>query len=315
MRDTLRRIANWVLSSLIRKSARLNTFVGIAAVGTSLIFGSFLWVTLQALWQNFANVLMPIMVMIIVGYSTLLIHMLIEIRRSISSRDALGTFFAFFEFLLLVVTTFALFSTGVRGFFGRAVNIGLGEGILPLEARIVATVALLLPFSFLLISGLSFLVISVSSSVRLEVFRTFEPVSVTQAVTVSPSRGEPHVRLVGDDYVVNRSSHERTKSLSGEAVLYFKNDGETPTTMFPIEWSNFFDPKLRITLELPRQPTYDIEPNRVVTLRPRISIDSPVGIVKAIEGLGGSIPFQITHRFSSQSGEKRQSGEFKVKLE
>lgn len=83
--------------------------------------------------------------------------------------------------------------------------------------------------------------------------------------------------------------------------------------MFPIDWSNFQEADLRIVLDLPAQPTYDIEPNKVLTLRPRINIEAQMGIIEAIDKRGGAISVSIKFRYTTQSGEKRVEGKFVVR--
>jgi len=116
---------------------------GIAAV---LVYGSFTVMMIQALWWNFANVLDPVKVAIFAGYFVLISHLIILIRR----RSLVITL----DLLLLLASLFALWNQ-IQGFFARGYFIGLGEEILPLEVRVIVTIALFLPLVFLFVAGLS----------------------------------------------------------------------------------------------------------------------------------------------------------------
>jgi hypothetical protein len=125
-------------------------FSGIAA---ALVYGSFMIMTIQALWWDWANVLDPVKVAIFAGYFVLVSHLIILIRR----RSLLMTF----DLVLLVASLLALWNQ-IRGFFSQPVFIGLGEGVLPLEVRSIVTVALFLPLVFLFVAG-----VSIGSAIRL----------------------------------------------------------------------------------------------------------------------------------------------------
>jgi len=64
----------------------------------------------------------------------------------------------------------------IQGFYGRAAYIGLGEEILPLEVRVVVTLAFILPIVFLLVAGLSFIfIIAIRKFVEAFLKRLREP--------------------------------------------------------------------------------------------------------------------------------------------
>jgi hypothetical protein len=113
------------------------------------------------------------------------------------------------------------------------------------------------------------------------------------------------VRLVGDDYPVNRSQLS-PQSLMGSMTLRFQNGGNLLTSLFPIDWDNFATNNLRIVLELPNQDMRNIQPNEAITLTPSIHIESPIGIVNALSSVGGTANLMIRYRFTAPLGRQVQ---------
>lgn len=122
------------------------TLLLFSGMATILVYTSFTLMVLQALWWNFTNVLDPVKVAIFAGYFVLVSHLLVMVRR----RNVL----LIFDLALLLASLYALWSQ-VQGFVGRGVYIGLGEPILPIELRVVISIALILPLAFVVLAGLA----------------------------------------------------------------------------------------------------------------------------------------------------------------
>ena len=98
----------------------------------------------EALWLNFADVLWPVKAAIVSGYAVLIAHSAVSLARRRGP--------SFIE-LLLVIVSLVAFWEPVLAFFGRGSFVGLGEAILPLEIRVIITIAMLLPVGYLMLSS------------------------------------------------------------------------------------------------------------------------------------------------------------------
>jgi len=151
------KIESWG-SSFILELIKFNWFTVLAAASTVIVFGSFVAMTMQALWWNYADVLLPMKVAIPMGYGAILFHMLRQVMLYLKKHEPGSALIAIIEFIMFGGSIFAL-QRAFQGFYGRAVYIGLGEEILPLEVRVVVTLAFILPIVFLLTAGFSFIFI------------------------------------------------------------------------------------------------------------------------------------------------------------
>ena len=150
------RITNWAYS-FVFEFLKPSWFTAIAGASTVAVFGSFIIMIFQALWWNFADVLLPLKVAIPMGYGAVLFHMLRQVYLYLKKREPGSALIATIEFIMFAGSIAALLDL-IMGFYGRGVYIGLGENILPIEVRIVVTLAFILPIVFLGIAGLIFLV-------------------------------------------------------------------------------------------------------------------------------------------------------------
>ena len=150
------RITSWGVSFLL-ELVELNWFTALAAASTVVVFGSFVAMTMQALWWNYADVLLPMKVAIPMGYGAILFHMLRQVMLYFKKREPGSALIALIEFIMFSGSLFAL-RNAIQGFYGRVVPIGLGDEILPQEVRVVATLAFILPIVFLLAAALSFII-------------------------------------------------------------------------------------------------------------------------------------------------------------
>jgi len=151
------KIESWG-SSFILELIKFNWFTVLAAASTVIVFGSFVAMTMQALWWNYADVLLPMKVAIPMGYGAILFHMLRQVMVFLKKQEPGSALIAIIEFIMFSGSIFAL-QGAFQGFYGRAAYISLGEEILPLEVRVVVTLAFILPIVFLLTAGLSFIFI------------------------------------------------------------------------------------------------------------------------------------------------------------
>jgi len=153
------KIESWG-SSFILELMEFNWFTALAAASTVIVFGSFVAMTMQALWWNYADVLLPMKVAIPMGYGAILFHMSRQVMLYLKKHEPGSALIAIIEFIMFSGSIFAL-QRAIQGFYGRAAYISLGEEILPLEVRVVVTLAFILPIVFLLAAGLSFVFINV----------------------------------------------------------------------------------------------------------------------------------------------------------
>jgi len=153
------KIESWGLSFIL-ELMEFNWFTALAAASTVIVFGSFVAMTMQALWWNYADVLLPMKVAIPMGYGAILFHMSRQVMLYLKKHEPGSALIAIIEFIMFSGSIFAL-QRAIQGFYGRAVYIGLGEEILPLEVRVVVTLAFILPIVFLLAAALSFIFINV----------------------------------------------------------------------------------------------------------------------------------------------------------
>jgi len=168
------KIESWGLSFIL-ELMEFNWFTALAAASTVIVFGSFVAMTMQALWWNYADVLLPMKVAIPVGYGALLFHMSRQVMLYLKKHEPGSALIAIIEFIMFSGSIFAL-QRAIQGFYGRAAYIGLGEEILPLEVRVVVTLAFILPIVFLLVAGLSFIfIIAIRKFVEAFLKRLREP--------------------------------------------------------------------------------------------------------------------------------------------
>jgi hypothetical protein len=152
---TSKKITEWG-ASFISELMQFNWFTVLAAVSTGVVFGSFMVMTIQALWWNNADVLLPMKVAIPMGYGVILFHMFREFTLCFKKHQAGPALIATIEFIMFFGSIFALKNT-ILGFYGQEVHIGLGEAILPFEVRVVVTLSLILPIVFLFVATLAFI--------------------------------------------------------------------------------------------------------------------------------------------------------------
>jgi hypothetical protein len=139
-----------------RLASRLAKFGWLLAVGlicTVAIFGSYIFVTLQALWWPFlgrADMLTPIKVAVISGYGALLAYVVKGLAKSVIAKD-IGAILADGVLLVLFVSALYVLRTSILTFYSASSFIPLlSEDILPWEARVISTFAIVLPIFFLL---------------------------------------------------------------------------------------------------------------------------------------------------------------------
>jgi len=151
------KIESWGLSFIL-ELIEFNWFTALAAASTVIVFGSFVAMTIQALWWNHADVLLPMKVAIPMGYGAILFHMSRQVMLYLKKHEPGSALIAIIGFIMFSGSIFAL-QRAFQGFYGQVVYIGLGEEILPMEVRVVVTLAFILPIVFLLAAGLSFIFI------------------------------------------------------------------------------------------------------------------------------------------------------------
>jgi hypothetical protein len=133
----------------ILASAWLVTLGVISAV---LIFGTYVVVTLQALWSPLlgtADILLPVKLALATGYGVLFLHVGSRIHACLRGRELAGALATVFELALFIGPLVAL-RTSISEFLSRGSFIYLGEGVLPWEVRTISTFAYSLPVVFLL---------------------------------------------------------------------------------------------------------------------------------------------------------------------
>jgi len=151
------RIVKWGVS-FISDLMQFSWFMVLTVVSTGFVFGSFIVMTIHALWWNNADVLLPMKVAIPMGYGTILFHMLREFTLCLKKRETGSALIATIEFVMFFGSIFAL-KNAILGFYGQMVYIHLGEAVLPFEVRVVVTLALILPIVFLFVTTSAFTVI------------------------------------------------------------------------------------------------------------------------------------------------------------
>lgn len=76
---------------------KFNWFTIWAIISTIAVFGSFILITVQALWWNFADVLLPMKIAIPTGYGAVLLHMTRQVIRYSKSKEPEATLVAAIE--------------------------------------------------------------------------------------------------------------------------------------------------------------------------------------------------------------------------
>jgi hypothetical protein len=117
-----------------------------------MIFGSYVVITLQALWSpvlGMADILLPVKVALLTGYGVLFFHVGRRLYASLRGKEPTGALATLFELALFIGPLIAL-RTSISEFLGRGSFIYLGEGVLPWEVRTISTFAYILPVAVLL---------------------------------------------------------------------------------------------------------------------------------------------------------------------
>jgi len=159
-------LATILFDITLRLVVRLAKFGWLLAVGlicTIAIFGSYIFVTVQALWWPFlgkADMLLPIKIAIVTGYVALLAYIITRIARSVKSKDV-GAVLAESVLLVLFISSPYALRTNISDFYYRNAFIYLSDAILPWEVRLICTFAIGLPIVFLLTATVSLVLILV----------------------------------------------------------------------------------------------------------------------------------------------------------
>jgi hypothetical protein len=128
--------------------------VFVSSLSIVSILGSFILVTFQALWWPWLGTpdfLLPAKITVVIGYASIVIHLIGRIVRIHNIEDVL---FVSSE-LGLVFGSLYYFRQVISAFFAKSVPVILDEKILTLEVKLVASLALVLLIIFLVLATTS----------------------------------------------------------------------------------------------------------------------------------------------------------------
>lgn len=170
-------LATILFDITVRLAVRLVKFGWLLAAGltcTVAIFGSYIFVTVQALWWPLlgkADILLPIKIAIVTGYVALLTYVITRIKGSVKSKD-IGAILAESVLLALFISSPYALRSNISDFYYRSSFIYLSDAILPWEVRLICTFAIGLPIVFLLTATVS-LILMLGERVVAEAFSDY----------------------------------------------------------------------------------------------------------------------------------------------
>jgi len=145
-------MAAFIIVRLFTLLAKFGWLLVAGLTCTIAILGSYIFVILQALWWPFlgeADMLLPVKIAIVTGYSALLTYAIIGISRSVRSKDV-EAFIVQALGLTLSIHFLYILSSNISPFYAATSFIHISESVLPWEVRVVITFAFVLPIIFLL---------------------------------------------------------------------------------------------------------------------------------------------------------------------
>jgi hypothetical protein len=110
------------------------------------------------------------------------------------------------------------------------------------------------------------------------------------------------IKLVGNDFPINRISNALSRNLSGRMKLAFQNSGNVMTTLLPINWEIEHVPGLRTSLYYPSQKERNLAPNELIYLEPEITLESEKYIADVLESHSGTETVTIKYTFTAPGG-------------
>lgn len=148
--------------SLANRLVKFGWLLVVGLICTVAIFGSYIFVTLQVLWWPFlgrADMLVPIKVALISGYGALLAYVMKGFANSVREKNP-GSMLAEGVLFVLFVSALYVLRTNILIFYSASSFVPtLGEDVLPWEARVITTFAIVLPIIFLLTTTVSLILI------------------------------------------------------------------------------------------------------------------------------------------------------------
>jgi hypothetical protein len=133
---------------LVSNFVKRTWFVILTAIAAIAVFGSFVMVMLWSLLVGPADILFPVKVAIPVAYCALVLHAL----RGLKDRDIAGLIFTAIGIMTIIATMFG--RQEIVGIYQKPTYLYIGES-LNYGVKIVGFLAFILPFVFLVFSGLA----------------------------------------------------------------------------------------------------------------------------------------------------------------